>query len=91
LPADAIATGERVTLAVRPENVRLGSEGAIRGWVEEVVYRGSDTDVLVRIDETLMIRARQPRDLAGSLPVSYAAGSQIGVSWEVGAARLLRS
>ena len=49
-------TDERVTLAVRPENVRLGSEGGIRGRVEEVVYRGSDTDILVRIDDALMIR-----------------------------------
>jgi spermidine/putrescine transport system ATP-binding protein len=91
LPAETVAAGERVTLAVRPENVRLGSEGGIRGRVEEVVYRGSDTDILVRIDDALMIRARQPREVAGSLPVSYAAGSQVGVGWEVGAARLLRS
>jgi spermidine/putrescine transport system ATP-binding protein len=91
LPAETVAAGERVTLAVRPENVRLGSEGGIRGRVEEVVYRGSDTDILVRIDDALMIRARQPREVAGSLPVSYAAGSLVGVGWEVGAARLLRS
>jgi spermidine/putrescine transport system ATP-binding protein len=91
LPADSVLVGERVTVAVRPEKVRLNGESDLRGRVEEVIYRGSDTDVLVRVDDRTVIRARRPRDSPNAEPLSFAAGTEIGIGWDVGAARVLRS
>jgi spermidine/putrescine transport system ATP-binding protein len=88
---ELISVGDRVTVAVRPENVHLTSEGGLRGRVEEVVYRGSDTDVLVRVSDGILIRARHPRAEAGAVPATFVAGTEVGVGWDIGAARVLRS
>jgi iron(III) transport system ATP-binding protein len=55
--ADDALEGDAVTIAVRPENVRLGDRGtnaaenAVAGEVEHLVYLGNMLDCLVRIGE----------------------------------------
>jgi spermidine/putrescine transport system ATP-binding protein len=95
------APGEQVTVAIRPENLRLTRSerltdeaeppGGLHGRIEEIVYRGSDTDILVRVGDQSLIRVRRPRGDAGSPGGPFEFGSEVAVDWDVGAARLLRS
>lgn len=63
----AVATGDRVTIAIRPEHVEVAATGceprdgtsAISGVVEQVVYAGADTAIEVRISDQHVIRARK--------------------------------
>ena len=60
----------------------------MRGRIEEVVYRGSDLDLMVRITDSMVIRARQT--LGGpALGPPPGAGVEVTVSWAADAARLL--
>jgi spermidine/putrescine transport system ATP-binding protein len=93
--------GERVTVVIRPENLKLthsrrpdgepDGPGSLHGRVEEIVYRGSDTDILVRVGDQSVVRVRSPRGSAGSTGGSFEFGAEVVVDWDVGAARLLRS
>jgi spermidine/putrescine transport system ATP-binding protein len=95
----SVALGERVALSVRPERVRLeghepvadanGKTARLRGRVEEIVYRGSDTDILVRVSDRAVIRARLPREDESARGGELAIGADVTVGWAVGTARLL--
>jgi spermidine/putrescine transport system ATP-binding protein len=93
--ADPVHPGERVTIAVRPEHVRLRVEhdqaGGVRGRVEEVVYRGSDTIVVARVGADSVIRARRPHGDASVATGPIPCGADVVIDWDVGAARMLRS
>ncbi len=67
LPArvqDELAVGEQVTIAIRPEKIRLhpsageGAQGCVPGRVEEIVYIGTDTYYLVRLTKRCTVRVR---------------------------------
>jgi len=90
------ATGSAVTIAIRPEKMQVvpleapGANGILHGRIEEVIYIGTDTFYVVRIDETTTVRVRSRNDrnrLDGGqlLPV----GTAVSVSWTPEAARLL--
>jgi spermidine/putrescine transport system ATP-binding protein len=87
--------GDRVTVAVRPEHIRMriGPEaaGGVRGRIEEIVYRGSDTVVVVRVGADSVIRARRPHGDAAVAAGSIPCGAEVVLDWDVGAARMLRS
>jgi ABC-type Fe3+/spermidine/putrescine transport system ATPase subunit len=86
---------------IRPENLRVthsirandatGQPGGLHGRVEEIVYRGSDTDILVRVSDQSVVRVRRPRNDAGSSAGSFEFGTEVAVDWEASSARLLRS
>jgi spermidine/putrescine transport system ATP-binding protein len=93
LPVHAMATiGSPVTIAIRPESVHLAvgnGEGAqLRGQVAELVYRGSDTDVVVRVGDHVVIKARQPRG-AGENGSHLDVGTAVSLSWDPERARVL--
>ncbi len=47
--ADAIRTGQKVKVAIRPENIRLsGDRAGLQATVEEAIYAGSVTTLLLR-------------------------------------------
>jgi spermidine/putrescine transport system ATP-binding protein/putrescine transport system ATP-binding protein len=48
-PASTVAVGAAVTLAVRPEQVRLGVEGRLGGVVRDVTFFGGTTRVAVEV------------------------------------------
>ena len=88
-PADH-AAGRSVTVAVRPERMRLtpaASTGdAARGWnevdgiVRNVVYTGSDTQYFVELGASGVVMVRVPNDAErGPAP---APGERVAVRWE---------
>ncbi len=91
-----VAAGQPVTVAIRPEKIRVTpveapeANGFLSGRVEEVIYIGTDTFYVVRIDDQTTLRVRSQNDrnrLDGGqlLPV----GTAVTVGWAEDAARLL--
>ena len=97
VPADRqLTVGQQVTVAVRPEKVRLvpieapGTNGLLHGRIEEVIYIGTDTFYVVRMSDDTTIRVRSQNDrnrLDGGmlLPV----GTPVSLTWATDAARIL--
>jgi spermidine/putrescine transport system ATP-binding protein len=62
---ERITTGSQITVAIRPEKLRLGhkppasSENFLPGLIKEVVYTGTDTHFEVSLADELTIRVRQ--------------------------------
>lgn len=90
------ARGTEVTVAVRPEKIRIApaeapeANGLVRGRVEEVIYIGTDTFYVVRITDETVVRVRSQNDrnrLDGGqlLPV----GTPVSLEWASDAARVL--
>ena len=85
----AMRPGARVTVAVRPEKMRLdvpeagrdGRVNGLRGTVDELLYTGTDTFVLVRVSGRHLLRVRQQN----AEPVAHVAkptpGSEVMVTW----------
>jgi spermidine/putrescine transport system ATP-binding protein len=94
-PDQALTTGQKVTVAVRPEKLHLGpaqttNDGAnvVPGRVEEVVYIGTDTQYGVRLDTGHKVRVRAQNHDPFSRP-SAAAGEPVAVAFAPQAARVL--
>jgi spermidine/putrescine transport system ATP-binding protein len=97
VPADRQLTiGQQVTVAVRPEKVRLvpieapGTNGLLHGRIEEVIYIGTDTFYVVRVSDDTTIRVRSQNDrnrLDGGLLLPV--GTPVSLTWATDAARIL--
>ena len=82
-------TNARVTVAVRPEKLRLEREpspppqNCLPGVIQEVVYIGTDTHYLISLAEGLTIRVRQQNSTAASDRYIYFGnrGDQVYVTW----------
>jgi spermidine/putrescine transport system ATP-binding protein len=99
-PAD-VTVGQTVTVAVRPERMRLEGPpadttvGPERGWnalpgvIRELVYTGSDTQYFVELGASGTVMVRVPNDvpLEGRRPPRR--GDQVRVRWEVGSTAIL--
>jgi spermidine/putrescine transport system ATP-binding protein len=86
---DGMAQIGRVTVAVRPEHVRLvpaGQAGAIPATVSNVVYFGTDTHVHARLSDGVEVVARVPAGAAGDGAV---VGEAVGLTFAPGAAQVL--
>ena len=87
LPAGCTApAGEQWALVVRPEKIVFcaGDEAFVSGRVDESIYAGSETKLLVRLPSgTLMTVRRQ----AGLPPVAI--GESVSLRWDKDQARLL--
>jgi spermidine/putrescine transport system ATP-binding protein len=89
-----VAAGQAVTLAVRPERMRLerapaeavpGSElgwNTLAGVVRELVYTGSDTQYFVELGQSGTVIVRGPNDAPPE--IRPARGDRVWVRWEVG-------
>jgi spermidine/putrescine transport system ATP-binding protein len=84
--------GAAVSVAVRPEKVRLGkvvnAVNQYAGRVESVVYIGTDTQYDVRLPGDQHLRVREQNYLPGSQPLA-AEGNEVSVSFSAEAARVL--
>ncbi len=86
-----IGRGQPVTLAVRPERVRLspglpgGEVNALSGTVEDVVYTGVATTYWVALGQGERLMVRQQNEQIGAGPVAER-GEKVTVSWPVDAA-----
>jgi spermidine/putrescine transport system ATP-binding protein len=97
VPADRqLTVGQEVTVAVRPEKVRLvpieapGTNGLLHGRIEEVIYIGTDTFYVVRVSDDTTIRVRSQNDrnrLDGGLLLPV--GTPVSLTWATDAARIL--
>jgi len=98
---EAGAEGRRVTLALRPERVRLASsarpmrmpalpdQSACRWWdgvIEEVVYIGATWKYQVRVRGQVLVAQRQ----AGVDASSFRAGERVDVGWSMADLRVVR-
>ncbi len=86
---EGVAKSGRVTVAVRPESVRLvpaGETGAIPATVTNLVYFGTDTHVHARLADGAEVVARVP---AGAEGDAAAVGQALGLKFAPGAAQLL--
>jgi spermidine/putrescine transport system ATP-binding protein len=95
-----VTVGQTVTVAVRPERMRLDAPvettvGSERGWnalpgtIRELVYTGSDTQYFVEIGASGVMMVRVPNDapLEGRRPPQR--GERVQVRWEVGSTAIL--
>ena len=78
---NAIETGSEVHAAVRPEKVRLGSDGdnVLPARVDQVVYLGVSTQYIAELEDggTLVLYQQNVHDGTGP-----AEGDQVSVAWD---------
>ncbi len=93
----AYVSGQEVTVAVRPEKLRLRAEGkgnlpdghfVLEGYVRESVYAGTDTQYIIALDsgERLTVHVRNSEM---SSTVEFGEGRRVMISCPVEALRLL--
>ena len=88
--------GAKVTIAIRPEKIFLGSgdapsdlENAYTGKVEEIIYIGTDTYYHIRLTgDVLMVARQQNQDYTGKAAM-LAEGDNAYVAWHAHNASLL--
>ena len=79
-----VAVGEPVAISVRPEKLVMGAdvngcENAYEGTVQEVIYQGSQTNYLTRLESGATINVLvQNRERAGG----FAEGDRMQVGWQ---------
>jgi spermidine/putrescine transport system ATP-binding protein len=92
-----LSSGTRVTVAVRPEKIRLlphparGEHNSFPCQVEQVVYVGTDTRFRVRLSENVSLAVREQNVISTPDPVGYYADSdaQAYAVWLSDAGRVL--
>jgi putative spermidine/putrescine transport system ATP-binding protein len=87
LPGDCVApAGVKAALIIRPEKLLLcsGDEALVSGRVEESIYAGSETRLLVRLAGGALMTVRRG---AGLAPVAI--GETVFIRWDSDQARLL--
>ena len=84
----AVQTGQPCALVVRPEKMFLcaADEAFVSGCIEESIYAGSETKLLVRLASGALITVRRQ----AGLPIG-AIGERVFVRWDRQQARLLES
>ncbi len=93
----ALSRGAEVTVAVRPEKIRLlprppsGRHNAFPCEVEQVVYVGTDTRFHVRLSENVRLMVREQNLISTPDPIGYYAGDAgwVYAVWLRDAARVL--
>jgi len=94
--ADAGAEGTRLTLAIRPERVRLapagararasGAHGSWDGVIEEVVYVGAMRKYQVRVAGQALVARQQ----AGAEAAYFPEGERVEVGWSIADLKVVR-
>ncbi len=94
----AVSPGARVTVAIRPEKIRLlpkpgqGPCNSFHGEVEQVVYIGTDTRFRVRLSENVVVDVREQNVLSTPDPTAYYESGEenpVYVVWLCDAGRIL--
>ncbi len=82
--AEALRAGQKVKVAIRPENIRLSGDGAdVQAAVEEAIYAGSVTTLLLRSKgPTLRVRVGPDGALGEPAP-----GTPFTLGWQARHAR----
>jgi spermidine/putrescine transport system ATP-binding protein len=83
--ADGVPDGD-VTLAVRPECLRVGeagADGALGAVVDQAVFMGSETRLVAHLDDGARVMARLPPEAFSE----HARGDRITLTWAAHEAR----
>ncbi|HJR82125.1 MAG TPA: ABC transporter ATP-binding protein [Anaerolineales bacterium] len=84
--------GQQVSVAVRPEKLRLNAElkegNNLKGHVEEVIYIGTDTHFGVRFTGGQKVRVREQNILHGHNELAQA-GDEVSISFTYASPRIL--
>ena len=87
-----VGMGQKVTVAIRPEKIRLHpeppDERAVPGVVKEVIYTGTDTRYVVQLTGQSQVVARQ-QNTGPEGGRRFPVGARVYVHWRPEAARLL--
>lgn len=82
--------GEKVHALIRPEDVRVWNQHEVKdttdmfaGTVEEVIYKGTTVDLIVRLDNNKIISATEFFDEDDDR-LEYKMGEQVWVNWTPG-------
>ncbi len=92
-----LSRGIKVTIAVRPEKIRLlpqpahGGHNSFPCQVEQVIYVGTDTRFKVRLSKNVVLSVREQNVVSAPLPEAYymEEGGQVYAAWLSDAARVL--
>jgi spermidine/putrescine transport system ATP-binding protein len=99
-PAE-LTVGQTVTIAVRPERMRLtgapgeanagpeGSRNVLPGVIRDVIYTGSDTQYFVDLGATGVVMVRVPNDAPDESRHQAQPGERVWVGWDVGSTAVL--
>jgi spermidine/putrescine transport system ATP-binding protein len=92
--SEAPQVGQTVTVAVRPEKIRLSPQplagpNAFEGRIEDMTYIGKDSDYRVMVGGTTRLRVRVQNQAATGAP-ALGTGDSAWVQWPASSARLLR-
>jgi spermidine/putrescine transport system ATP-binding protein len=85
-PISGVASGAKVTLALRPEKIQL-KPGQL-GTVSQTVYVGTDTNYEVRLGDGSQINVRQQNAADGH--AQFTVGDGVVLDVPPGAARMLQ-
>ncbi|MBN1136925.1 MAG: ABC transporter ATP-binding protein [Anaerolineae bacterium] len=93
----ALNPGDLVTVAVRPEKVRLlpralgGENNTFDGRVEQVVYIGTATVFKIRLSDQVLLTVREQNVISAAERRAYdwGSGGQVHVTWPYDAGRIL--
>ncbi|MGC8874496.1 MAG: TOBE domain-containing protein, partial [Chloroflexia bacterium] len=84
-----LTPGRAVTVAVRPEKIRLlreppsGLVNLFRGRIEEVVYVGTETQFRVRLEDGSLLAVRQQNVVSAPDPSAYYGGQDaVYLAWQ---------
>lgn len=92
--AEEFAPGKRVTVAVRPEKITIQKEerrrenNCCQGTIETVVYIGTDTNYVVRLDSGATMRVRE-QNILPSLGRGLDEGATVFLFWQPEGSSLL--
>jgi len=90
-PAGVPQRGDRAHVSIRPEKITLtapsSSEGLIPCTVERLIYLGTDTQCLVRLEDGTEIMVRNQNAHGSAL--EFGSGDKAALKLDAGAARLL--
>lgn len=89
LSDERATTGSQVTVAIRPEKIRLRrespalSENFLPGVIQEIVYIGTDTHFVISLAEDLTLRVRQQNSVSTPDQQVYFGnrGDNVYVTW----------
>lgn len=87
----AYAQGQKAHVMVRPEDVRVwhafdvseGREDMFSGVVEEVIYKGTTVDLIVRLDSNVCVSATEFFD-EDDEKLEYSIGETVWITWPAG-------
>ncbi len=94
---DGLAAGDQVVISIRPEKIRIHPRGEaptypemcrVSGQIEKVIYLGTDTRYLVRLNEETTVVVRLQNIISGG--GHFNEGDAVDIRWDSAHARVFK-